>query len=225
MWTPLSKIKNSTGELHFSHYAITTCSGLSILILQTITSWAYVEAGLGVVMAKFLGAKSDAAASMYSAINGFHAQKNALKAVAHHTLSGSDKDLFDDAIDSVSSIAKIRHHFAHWLWGTCSTLQGSLLLVEPRHIWKYHARAETLKATGDIKITKDFPEFDRSKVQVWSPDALMQARMAMDEAADIVNAVSSYFMSDNDAERSRILHQLYSLDQIRRARQKRLKQS
>ena len=195
------------------------------MIAQTIAKWAYVEAAWGAVLAKFLGAEAETAIAMYASLNGFGNQRMALEAAAKLRLSHVNLDVFRDVIAAVSPFATTRHHFAHWLWGSTPTRPGdALLFVEPQHVWKHRARTEA-RMSEDSFGPQDFPEFDRSLVQVWSPAALMQAQINGDLAVDLVMALITFLNEPEGRKRGHICNQLYALEIVAKARTKRLRRS
>ena len=222
---PLSSLpRGRSGRLWFSHLALEQMPGQSLLIAQTITKWAYVEAAWGAVLAKFLSSEAETAIAMYSALNGWTNQRTALEGAARFRLSENDLAVFQDVLRSVMPFATTRHHFAHWLWGSTPTLFGYALLVEPQHVWNYRARVETT-IHGDDSGPQDFQDFDRSVVQVWSPAALMHSKMNVELAVDIVAALLDYLNEPKGPKRDHICSQLYAQEIVARARKKRLQRT
>lgn len=227
MWQPLSKTKGASGDISFSHHSTSESAGLTILITHVISSWAYVEATFGVVMAAFLKGDGVTAAAMYSTINGFRAQEDALKAAAKITLDSKSHDLFIDVLTSVRPMSTVRHQFAHWLWGSCKSLPGKMLLLQPQELWKFHAKARSKIYSPDanpVDFTKE-DALDRSKIQVWSPEALMTATQEMDLCADLVSALACYLELPEDPSRDLLYQQMYSQPRMQTAKRKRQGQS
>ncbi|MFT8479304.1 hypothetical protein [Gluconobacter oxydans] len=223
MWQPLSKTKGTQGNILFSHHASSTGGGLSILITHVISSWSYVEASFGIVMAAFLKGNGKTAAAMYSTINTFRAQEDALKAAASLSLNEEDHNVFLDVLLSVKPMAKVRHHFAHWLWGSCDTLPNHMLLVRPQELWIHHAnvRAHAYQLTEDQIKNTDFEKFDRSKIQVWSAESLSQAVMNVDLCADLVKALADYLETPPGPSRDLLYRQMYLQPLMQKAQKKR----
>lgn len=168
---PLSKTRGANGKLDFGSHVLSQHPEQAYIIAQVVSTWAYVEASLGNLLACFLRADATISMEMYGALNGFTNQRMILEAAARTALSPADQDLLADILTVTHSAAKQRHRFAHRIWATCDLLPKCLLLIEPKHIWSMRGRQRDfirpLENWSEESLAKR-PEIDRSKIYVWN---------------------------------------------------------
>jgi hypothetical protein len=106
-----------------------------------INGWSTIEAHLGRVFGTLIGAKQPATMSMYSAVRSAEVQRDIFKAACTELLPIRYAKLAHACLDVIHRASGTRNRLAHWIWSVSTDPAiEALLLVEPRHLWKVHAR-------------------------------------------------------------------------------------
>ena len=208
---PFSKF-SKTGNYVFGNDALTFDPILGALVARAIAGWSIVEVHLGNTFAALIGAKQPAVVSMYAALRSFEAQRDMLNAAARDLLPKRYALLIEATVRVVSTQAKERHRFAHWVWGKpMGELADCLILAEPGDLWRY--RTATIRHRRKNKVIDhnyiiNSPKIDLSKVMIYTRKDLEKINENMEEAYNRTGYL--YEIPFANASQRRIIHSLLS---------------
>lgn len=224
MAKPLS-IVTQDGEIRFGGDVLQKYPSLTPLVTETIALASMIEFHWAEILALISNADPRAIVAMHSALTSTAAQRAAFMAVA---LIRMDKDRFllCEAIRTATKAASdIRNRFCHHLWGECTSLQDTLLLIDPI--------AFTSHTVGVLEgmNTKFLPTLpltiDRSKMLVYALPDLREARDTVFTAVETVGNFRLLLSADSMKERGvelpwhdTLLAQLVSQPQVELALQR-----
>ncbi len=224
---PQPLYKASPGsQLIFGPTMLESRTHLASMIGQGISVWAYTETNWGNILAAIMHVDSSAAMRMYAAVEGFHNQRQMVRAVARSNLSGSDLEAFEDTFDAVNQSAKQRHRFAHWIWGVSENLPNDLLLMEPKEYWRLHGAMYDFERDNDVdspSFVSNFPTFDRKKILVYTEKDITGVVRDMHTAYSLTKVLRDLLSTEPGQRHDHIYRRLYAFDRIRAAACKRLR--
>ena len=131
---PLKSVSKQAIAFAMDREALERKPELAKMAMDTIALWSSIEVRLSSVLVELLGAQARPAMAMFSALTSSQAQMAALTAAAQTVLPAEYAQVFESAMVVVRRAAKLRHKFAHWVWGYSDSFPDCLLLVDPSEI-------------------------------------------------------------------------------------------
>jgi hypothetical protein len=181
---PLSRVRPKAYVL-FDPKALTERPELAVLVARAIATWSEIEAQMGAILVRMLGAKAEPALAMFQALTSAPAQLAALDAAAETALPAQDKDLFDAVMVVVRSSAAQRHDLAHRQWGYSEEIKDALVLAEGKSMLHFERKKlDFLRALAMGDYFASDPEFPRDKVQVYRQKDFEEIISRMDALRD-----------------------------------------
>lgn len=142
MPNPLSEVRSDATAFNFDLNAAEQRPELCAQIVQTIADWARLDAVVGTVFSRLMGAESEKGAAIYGALISVNSQDAALDALAQMMLNQDGLDIFL-AIKSISKSPRDqRNQMAHGIWGYCDELPDAILLLPPKAMTKFVERVD-----------------------------------------------------------------------------------
>ena len=170
------------------------------LVQRVIGLAAYGEAGWAHIYGSILSTSPVPAFAMYRAIESERAKRSILLAGAKVSVSTYDYNILSSVIKAVTPVFKVRHKFAHHLWGHAHELPDALLLAEPEVLIHepvmYGLESVRLHRLGlpfEV-VAERGVNLDYSRIMVWSRDALNEAVKEMTSAVNCINKCSEIFL-------------------------------
>jgi hypothetical protein len=181
---PLSRARPKAYAL-FDPKALTERPELAVLVARAIATWSEIEAQMGAILVRMLGAKAEPALAMFQALTSSPAQLAAMNAAAEATLSQQDKELFDAVMAAVRSSAAQRHDLAHCQWGYSEELPDALMLAESKHMMRFEReKLELARAFSEGNFLAPEPQFPRHKIHVYRKNDFTVVIERMDALRD-----------------------------------------
>ena len=183
------------------------------LIMQVVDLWAHTEATFVGLVANLLKTEPVAATALLQAIDNQTAQRAAIIGAAAAVLKEDDLALFESAFLSTAASRRVRHKFAHHLWGVSPQVPDSLLLVDPKDYNTTTAEWNQIltnaqKSGGTYLILPKARDLLRPSIYVWSESDLLEEVGSAKRAFDITRnlAVMAFinFSGSADAIRQRL---------------------
>jgi hypothetical protein len=158
---------------------------------------AATEHRLSLILVDVLRADPKTAIAMYHAVQSLEARRYMLIAAANARLPKNDQILFEAVIKAIRPSRRVRHAFAHHIWGVSPDLPDDLLLIDPEDLLRFDADAAELNekmrhAPEKATLTR----LDTSKIAVWRKDALERAVKDAGNALDTVSELEWSFHWD-----------------------------
>jgi hypothetical protein len=178
------------------------------LIAGVIAGWSMTETQLGRLFAALIGAKQPITLSMYAAVRSDDVKQELLRVAACEVLPKRYAQLFHAGLAVVNQAAKVRHSFAHHVWGA-SADPGleAFLLVEPKHFWDLHANRIKFNLAGKGTLA-DAPQIAREHIMVYQLRDLDEARERMEQAFSIARGLDALVRAETS--RRRLIYQTLS---------------
>lgn len=183
---PLSRVK-SKAKFGFPGNALQQRPKLSTIIAQIIGRDAATEHRLSLILVDVLRADPKTAIAMYQSVQSSEARRAMLSAAVKARLRPDDRALFDAVLKAIAPSRRVRHSFAHHIWGLSPELPEALLLVDPADLLRFDAdAAEVNRKMGIEAQAIPLTPLNRSKVMVWKKRALDAALRNADDALGTV---------------------------------------
>jgi len=163
--------------------------------------------------------------NMYGEFRSFEVQKTLLTTAVREMLSTRYADTFEVTLTILLRSAKIRHTFAHGLWGESSDVPDALLLADPKGFWELAMR--------DAKYQWNLPpvlrgrmlaadRIEKSYISVDPKSCLEHYSCLIDDAYNRVTLVYQMIV-ESTSQRHRLYLSLCSLRDVREALVKHMK--
>jgi hypothetical protein len=183
---PLSRVR-PTASIRLAPDSLDGKPELATLITYIFAQWATIEAEVGMLLIRILGATAEPALAMYSVITSQRIQMLALNAAAKSALSTEQFEVFKAVWSVLEAVQQPRNKLAHWIYGRCAELPDAILLADPQSLKQMHT-ATTLLASGKAKrgeADKAF-EVDRKSVFVYRKSDLKRIKRDLTEAREML---------------------------------------
>lgn len=136
---------------------------IALRAMKVVASWSLLEAKIGYLCVKMLGANPLPGIAIYQAIVSTNGQREALAAVAKHALPAEQLEIFEAVLSFFGSAAKGRNKIAHGVWGYSDELPDAVLIGYAEPFVEYFAARVNAELEGK-PLMRDFP---RDDVYVW----------------------------------------------------------
>ncbi len=192
---PLSRVRPVT-QYTLSPNILAEKPEFGASITKIIGIWSHVEAALQSLMVQILGGKEPAAIAIYSILKSQNLQTLALDAVSDLVFKdGEQHEILAAVLDVAATAGKIRHRFAHWLWGSTPELPDCLLLADPQSI----TRRVTLKLRWRIEpydIDKEWTS-TMERILVYKISDIENDLARVQETAQVMHFYEDYLNPHN----------------------------
>ena len=133
--------------------------------------------------------------AIYQRLDSASAKKAILMAAAEAQLSDMDYRWLQALQRAIAPAYKVRHQIAHHLWGDSPQIPDSLLLADPIIMlepvkWGHQSVILASQGKPFNEVANKAMELDRSKIVVWSKDALLTAVENMTAAVTCIRLMS-----------------------------------
>jgi hypothetical protein len=167
---PLSSKRKIGAHVSLDPIALRKNAPAAAKVAHAIALWARIESTLGTILARMLGGEARPLIAMYEAIRNSQTQIDVLEAAAKVALSPDALELFGALMVLVKQAGKIRHRFAHWLWGESPEFPDDLLLVEPSTMRENDKdMSDLIAAIQRGEPIEKMPPLDFTSIFVWEP--------------------------------------------------------
>lgn len=194
---PLSLVKRDA-YLHF-HVGTFTAdnAGLFHIALEVIARAAFADQGWANLFIILMRSNPLPSYAMFKRLESASAKMAVLKAAAEAVLSNEDYRLLMAVMNAVKGPFKVRHKFAHHIWGHSPDLANCLLLAEPEIFTLMQLEGvERARKWKEGSLQQELPEIDRSKVFVWTQRDLEDAFNDMTMSVVAIRHITERFMVD-----------------------------
>lgn len=152
---------------------------------------AHIDHLWGLIFIDLMHAAPRVGYQIYQSLSGGVARRAAIDAAAKERLSEADYQLFAAVGRALAPQRRRRNDFSHHLWGTSPEVPDALLLADPAGTAEHQANRITYIATlMKTREAAPTPQQDRSKIQVFTRAALIEAYKEAEEARNILVALS-----------------------------------
>lgn len=169
---PLSRV-HPNPTYNFQPLGLLSRPHLMANVAACIAMWAITEAGLGRFLITIMHSQARPTLAMFGSL-----QSNAAKlamieaaAAAPGAMKPEHLEAFDAILPLVRRAAKIRHKFAHHLWGVCDELADALLLVDPKetlnHVVESNEFIKNPSSDDLLNFTERYPKYPIERVFVY----------------------------------------------------------
>jgi hypothetical protein len=184
---PLSRVRPNA-SIRLAPDSLDGKPELATLIAYIFAQWATIEAEVGMLLVRILGATAEPARAMYSVLTSQALQMLALNAAAKSALSTEQFEVFEAVLSVLETVQKPRNKLAHWIYGQCTDLPNAMLLADPQSLKEMHtARAliPALLASGKLKRGQSDKAFgvDRKSVFVYRKSDLERIKRDLTDAS------------------------------------------
>lgn len=170
---PLSKV-NPKANFRFGNQTFQRYPALAVFVVQVVSLGAIAECKWSEILMHVLKKDHEIAMAMYQALSGGEARRAAVMGAAKKGLSDENFLLFQAVVKATTHARNLRNDFVHHVWGDSPELPGNLLLIEPDCILDWNM--------GWLGFLEQVPkEADKSRVKVWTPEALQEATITVNE--------------------------------------------
>lgn len=174
---PLGR-KKGVSDLAFGPGAVWERPTLARHVMSVIAAWSSAESHFLRIGAKLLTGRPDVAMAMLLSIESQATQRNVIRATARQVLREQDFNLLNAVCEAASPSRRVRHGFAHHVWGTSPQLLDDLLLLDPKqHSTSLAAYEKWVHEKGRTGVQAE-PEsgaIDRSQIFRWNEKDLSEA--------------------------------------------------
>jgi hypothetical protein len=112
------------------------------LVGRCIAYWTAVEASQARLLAKVLGADSDAAIALYLSLRNARSKSDAMDAVVDVKLQSRDRELFGALMAYKDEIEKQRNDIAHGVLGVARSVKDGIVWMSTTDFATYQVHAE-----------------------------------------------------------------------------------
>jgi len=138
--------------------------------MEAVAEHSLVDAQVSNLITRMLGANPRPAIAMYETLNGAKAEARALKTIGSETLAPQNYDLLQDIMKACKTSSDYRDALAHRLWMADDQLEDSVVLVNPRSLWRMSSKVNAINAAGPATIdgVRDVQVDLRNACQIWT---------------------------------------------------------
>jgi hypothetical protein len=185
---PLSRVRPNA-NIRLAPDSLDNKPELATLIAHIFAQWAAIEAEVGMLLVRILGATAEPARAMYSILTSQALQMLALNAAAKSALSTEQFEVFEAVLSVLETVQKPRNKLAHWIYGQCAELPNVMLFADPQSLKEMHtARVLALSASGKLKHSESDKAFgvDRKSVFVYRKSDLERIKRDLTDASKMM---------------------------------------
>src|SRR5215831_13427438 len=121
-------------DIKFSRAALAARPELAAMAMHVIGIWSKADADLLYVLSTCLKADQEMATGLLGAVRSQEGQRLMITRAVETVMPDEVRDLCVAAILATDELRKTRHAFAYHLWGTCSSIDHELLLIDPKYL-------------------------------------------------------------------------------------------
>ena len=204
---PVSLTKFATIRYNFGSDHLREQPELGALVANVIAGWSATEAYLGMVFGSLIGASEPTTMNMYAAFRSFDTQRTLLETAARDLLSQRYADILEVTLTVLGRAARIRHQFAHGIWGASPDIPDALLLAEPKGFWAYGIMAIKYQRSFPLQLRGrviDDNRIEKSFVSVYNKSCLEGYAKLIDECFSLSTHLQSMTSSKTKRRKSNV---------------------
>lgn len=133
MPNPLPKVRRDSAGIHISEDDGPSDHRpeFALLAMKVISTWSIVEADMGAVFIRLLGANPGPATALFNAQITSRARMASISTVAKAVLDKPRLDALESILERAQVVAEARNKIAHWTWGWHEKIPNAVLLMNP----------------------------------------------------------------------------------------------
>lgn len=120
--------------------------------MHVIAQHSQLDAFLGVMFTRFLGADPKPSLAILRTLQKSHLKREALLSVAREVLNEELLDLLTAVLAICEPVEKERNKLAHWLWGIENQIPDKVILIDPKDFDRINTAIIEIKLGDGLKI-------------------------------------------------------------------------